>query len=111
MKNKPNTAATSLWALFLTFSLPVSRPPARLRVRSPADAASSPSFTAAASAAAEYSGGVVVHAKLVTCNMVGSGVKLRNVKKYFLVIHRSMHVRASLHRPNLVHRPILQEML
>ena len=59
-------------ALFLTFSLPISRPPARLRVRSPA-----------AAAAAEESGGVVVDAKLVTCNMVGSEVELRNVKNYF----------------------------
>ena len=76
VNNNPNTAAK---ALSLTFPLPVSRPPARLRVRSPA---ASSSFTAAA-AASEESGGVVVDAKLVTCNMVGSEVELRNVKNYF----------------------------
>ena len=90
VNNNPNTAAK---ALSLTFPLPVSRPPARLRVRSPA--ASSSSFTAASAAAAEESGGVVVDAKLVTCNMVGIRVELKMSKTTFLVIDRTMHVGAS----------------
>ena len=78
MNNNPNTAAK---ALSLTFPLPVSRPPARLRVRSPA-------------AAAEESGGVVVDAKLVTCNMVGIRVELKMSKTTFLVIDRTRDGRS-----------------